>query len=236
MSKASDNEAFAEEVQRWLGVPVDGWAGVETMAAFHEKTGQTPAAAAAHVLKDPDAFFLGLRKAFGPLTQSQVDGAGALLKAMERWPVSWTAYGLATAWHETAHTLQPIRERGGRAYFKRMYDKAGERPHVAARLGNTQPGDGVRFAGRGYVQITGRHNYAKYGLLDDPDRALDPAVAAHILVDGMEKGTFTGKKLSDYLPGDYVNARRIINGLDKAEEIARLAKAFEAALLAGGWA
>lgn len=188
-----------------------------------------------HALTNPAALFLALRNAFGPLSQGQVEGAEALLKAMERWPVSWAAYGLATAWHETAHTLQPIREVGGPAYFKRMYDKDGERPQVAARLGNTQPGDGVKYAGRGYVQITGRANYAKYGIADDPDRALKPDCAGHILVDGMEHGRFTGKKLADYLPGDYVNARRIINGTDRADEIARLAKTFEAALIAGGW-
>lgn len=56
------------------------------------------------------------------------------------------------------------------------------------------------------------------------------------MVDGMEAGRFTGKKLSDYLPGDYVNARRIINGTDKAEQIAGYARQFEAALKAGGWA
>lgn len=41
MSKTSDNENFARAVQEWLGVPVDGWAGIKTMAAFIEKTGQT---------------------------------------------------------------------------------------------------------------------------------------------------------------------------------------------------
>lgn len=188
-----------------------------------------------HSLTAPDAFFTELRKAFGSLNKTQVDGANTLLKAMERWPVSWAAYGLATAWHETARTLQPIKEHGGPVYFHRMYDKDGERPTVAQRLGNTRPGDGVKYAGRGYVQITGRANYEKYGIAGDPDRALRPDCAAHILVDGMEKGVFTGRKLADYLPGDFVNARKIINGLDKAETVALYAKAFEAALTAGGW-
>lgn len=197
----------------------------------------TPAAAPGgrRTLKDPGAFFASLRGAFGPLNQAQVDGAEALLSAMAAWPPSWAAYGLATAWHETGRTLQPIMERGGPAYFRRMYDIEGDRPAKARELGNRLPGDGARFAGRGYVQITGRANYARYGIADDPDRALRPDVAAHIMVDGMEKGVFTGRKLADYLPGDYVNARRIINGTDKAEEIAGHARKFEAALAAGGW-
>lgn len=55
-----------------------------------------------------------------------------------------------------------------------------------ADLGNTQPGDGRRFKGRGYIQITGRANYGTYGrklgldLVGDPDGALDPTVAARI--------------------------------------------------------
>lgn len=190
---------------------------------------------AAHALADPAAFFAKVRAGLGALDQDQVDGFNALLAAMAAWPVSWAAYALATAWHETARTMRPIKELGGEAYFRRMYDPEGERPEVARRLGNRLPGDGARYAGRGYVQITGRANYAKYGLADDPDRALRPEVAAHIMVDGMQAGAFTGKKLADYLPGDYVNARRIINGTDKAQAIAGYARVFEAALTAGGW-
>ena len=50
-----------------------------------------------------------------------------------------------------------------------MYDKDGERPKVAKDLGNTQKGDGVRFPGRGYVQLTGRSNYGKAGKLVGSD-------------------------------------------------------------------
>lgn len=179
---------------------------------------------------DPARFFATVRARFGPLSQTQVDGFNALLRALADWPVSWKAYALATAWHETATTMQPIKEHGGPAYFTRMYDPRGARPHVAANLGNTKPGDGVKFAGRGYVQLTGRRNYTRYGIVDRPDDAMKPDIAAAIMRDGMAQGIFTGKKLSDYLPGDYVGARRIINGTDKAKLIAGYAEAFEDAL------
>jgi hypothetical protein len=209
----------------------DGDFGSATLRASLKELGEGQV----HQLASPVAFFTALRSSFGSLSQGQVDGANALLKAMERWPISWVAYGFATAWHETARTLQPIKEMGGEAYFKRLYDIEGSNPNLAKRLGNHKPGDGARYAGRGYVQLTGRDNYYRYGIADDPDRALDPAVAAQIMVDGMEAGRFTGKKLNDYLPGDYVNARRIINGTDKAVQIAGYAKVFETALTAGGW-
>lgn len=187
-------------------------------------------------LPNAAAFFAGVRNSFGPLTQSQVEGLNALLVAVQGWPVAWVAYALATAWHETAHTMQPVKEYGGPAYFKRMYDPQGQKPQLAKRLGNTEPGDGVKYAGRGYVQLTGRANYARYGIADRPDDAMKMDVAAHILRNGMEHGRFTGKSLADYLPGDYVSARRVINGTDKAHEIAGHARAFETALVAGGWA
>ncbi len=107
--------------------------------------------------------------------------------------------------------------------------------------------DGKAWFGRGYVQLTHKENYRKAGamigadLACDPDRALDPDLAARILVDGCETGIFTrangkpGHKLSDYLPGDYVGARRIVNGSDRAQTVAGHALAFEAALVAGGY-
>ena len=76
-------------------------------------------------------------------------------------------------------------------------------------------------------------------LIADPNRALDPAISAKVLVKGMEQGWFTGKKLGDYLgpPTDanFFNCRRIINGTDKAIEISRVAQGMLQALRAGGW-
>ncbi|MGB6907125.1 MAG: glycoside hydrolase family 19 protein, partial [Methyloceanibacter sp.] len=106
-------------------------------------------------------------------------------------------------------------------------------------LGNTQKGDGVRFHGRGYVQLTGRSNYGKAGklvesdLLNDANLALDPAIAGKILFAGMETGLFTGKKFSDYFNKStekWIDARRIINGLDKAPQIADYGKRFYGAI------
>lgn len=231
-SKAANNEDFVKEYQRRRGLTVDGWAGPEVRADLDKLV---PVEVVAHSLKKPADFFAALRVALGPMSQSQVDGFNELFKAMAAWPISWAAYGLATVWHETAATMQPIKERGGDAYFKRMYDINGERPHVARSLGNLSPGDGVKYAGRGYVQLTGKTNYEKYGLANRPDDAMLPHEAARVMVNGMERGRFTGKKLADYLPGDYVNARRIINGTDKASEIATLARTFEKALSAGEW-
>lgn len=223
-------DAFVREFQRRVGLNADGKPGAQTMGKLDALL--PPVQQALNLA----AFFADARVEFGPFTPEQVQDVEAILKATEGWPVSWRAYALATVWHETDRTMQPIKEKGGAAYFKRMYDPQGDRPQVAARLGNTQPGDGAKFAGRGYVQLTGRTNYARYGLADRPDDAMKPDVAAHIMRDGMERGIFTGKKLGDYLPGDYVNARRIINGLDKAPEIAGYARGWEAALRAGGLA
>lgn len=221
--------------QYGAGLLVDGLWGSRTQLALDAALPAKATQQVARSLKNPAAFFQGAKAVTGTLTQSQVDGTNYLLDAMKAWPVSWVAYGLATAFHETAHTMQPIKEMGGNAYFKKRYDIEGDKPDLAKRLGNINAGDGVKYAGRGYVQITGRSNYERFGIADNPDLALDPSVASKIMVQGMEKGVFTGKKNADYLPGDYVGARRIINGQDAAHKIAGYARSFEDALTAGGW-
>ncbi len=173
---------------------------------------------------DMKVFFTQVRKSFGRLTQDQVDGFNAILDAASGLPVEWQAYMLATVWHETAMTMKPIREYGrgkGKKYGK--IDSTGKAPY-----------------GRGYVQLTWRRNYVFAdkrlalggALASNYDLALNPKIAGKILVDGMIEGWFTGKKLADYdsLGFDYVNARRIINGTDKAELIAGHAAKFQMAL------
>ncbi|HYD45822.1 MAG TPA: glycoside hydrolase family 19 protein [Phenylobacterium sp.] len=202
-------------------------------------------------LRNEAAFFANVRAGIlGPtLSQDEVTGCQAILAAAEGLPISWAAYMLATAYHETKSTMQPVREAywltqdQADRYFFRMYDPHGARPGVAAELGNTQPGDGVRFCGRGYVQLTGRRNYQRaqnalgVHLVTNPDLAMDRAIAAKIMRRGMVEGWFTGKKLADYLPRPgFTAARRIINGTDRAGDIAIYARRFQAALLAGEWA
>lgn len=89
------------------------------------------------------------------------------------------AAAAATIAIETARSFLPIGELGGPAYFTRLYEGRHD-------LGNTEPGDGARFHGRGFAQLTGRANYLHYGrligvdLVADPDKALDPDIAAEV--------------------------------------------------------
>lgn len=228
------------EIQRRVGVPADGVLGPVTLAAIAKALGMERNTFA---LSDADAFFAAVRKFTGPLDQVQVDTINRLLEQATHWPLGWLAYAFATAWHEAR--LRPIHELGGPNYLKK-YDTG----PLAKALGNTPEadGDGILYAGRGLVQLTGRTNYANAGkmlgidLLANPDLALNPSNAARILVWGMEGGKFTGKGLADYLPGwrgtltQFKNARRIINGTDRDDDIAALANAFQDALQKGGWA
>ena len=196
---------------------------------------------------DRKRLFDGYRDRFGPLTQDLVDGFEFVLSQIEqdsRFPGSETdrrqlAYCLATFKWETAHTMRPIDERGTSAYFNSRY---GPQTKVGKEIGNTKPGDGALFHGRGYVQLTGRRNYSKakqltgIDLLAEPDRAKNPELAYQIAIQGMIDGWFTGKKLGQYIkegqPPDYENARKIINGLDKASNIADIARRFNEVLFA----
>jgi hypothetical protein len=205
----------------------------------------------ARKLNKPTAFFDSVRAGIlGPsLTQTEVIGCEALTSAVGAagWPSSWAAYALATAYHETAHTMQPITEYGGPMYFFRMYDPYGQRPKVAKRLGNTLRGDGERYCGRGYVQLTGRANYRRAGekigvdLESHPELALNPEIAAKILVEGMGAGWFTSHSCKSCMPNDlctpqiFSAARKIINGKDCAALIATYAMKFQDALQAGDW-
>lgn len=192
---------------------------------------------------DRDKFYAAYRVAFpSRLSQSQVDGLNTLLSSIEAdtdlSDIRHVAYMLATVKHECADTWQPIVERGSRSYF----DKYEPATAIGKRLGNTQPGDGYLYMGRGYVMITGRDNYRRLGqaigreneLVLVPNLALSPSIAYQIMSVGVRRGLFTGKKLSDYIntDADYFNARRIINSLDRASLIAGYAYSFEKILRA----
>ncbi|MBN8994454.1 MAG: hypothetical protein J0H94_04455 [Rhizobiales bacterium] len=171
---------------------------------------------------DRKAFFDAVRvKPFGKaLTQSQVDGMNIILDAWDKsgfYDTRWLAYMLATAFHETDRTMQPIREYGRGKGMKY----------------------GTTYYGRGFVQLTWKANYQKAkdklgeDFVGNPDLALRPDLAAKIMFLGMSEGWFTSKELSDYISGstcDYKNARRIINGTDKATTIAGYAVSFQNAI------
>lgn len=167
-----------------------------------------------------ELFFYNYKNFFGSLNHSQVDGLEFLLSKFdnEEFSPAQVAYILATVKHETAHTFQPIEERGGYNYFKYLIGKLGIKTLAEAN----------KYKGRGYVQITGRTNYEKFSLILKEDFISVPSLvlikenAYNIMKYGFINGTFTGKKLTDYINGDkldYYNARRIINGTDKAELI-----------------
>lgn len=185
------------------------------------------------------------------LAQAQVDGCETILAATVGLPISHRAYLLATAYHETAHTMRPVRET-----LADTDDKAIARLEAAWAKGKLpwvkspywrKDADGKSWLGRGYVQLTHKANYAKASaalgvdLVGHPDLAMSPDIAARVLVRGCVEGWFTGRRLADYLPASgpahpdaYMGARRVVNGTDKAREIALYARDFERALVAMG--
>jgi putative chitinase len=233
------------DIQRRVGVEADGKWGPRTLAAVAKALGIEAPAPRTRRLHNSAAFFTEVRKVTGRLDQRQVDSINLILQSATHWSTAWMAYALATTWHECR--FRPIKEQGGNAYLQRMYDIRGARPWLAERMGNVNPGDGIRFAGRGFVQLTWRSNYRNAGralgvdLEGNPDLALEPNVAARVLVWGMEGGHFTGHSLSRHLPRElgtiqqFIEARRIINGTDRAADIAEFAADFQTALNLGGW-
>ena len=213
---------------------------------------------ASFAFDDYGAFYDFLRgnKLLGPtISSDEFDGCDTIIRecAAAGWPISWVAYALATAYHETAHTMQPVHERGGAAYLTRMYDINGNRPAKAKELGNLSPGDGAKYGGRGYVQLTGKKNYQRatdklralgidVDLVATPDRAMEPAIAAATMISGMREGWFTGRDIDDDLPSrgpaalaQFKATRDVINGRDKDDEIAAYAIDFQTGLLRGGY-
>jgi hypothetical protein len=128
------------------------------------------------------------------------------------------AYVLATAEHES-DSFRTLEEYSSGTQYEGRAD-----------LGNTRPGDGALYKGRGYVQLTGRLNYTRYGevaglrLATLPIIVMNwPALSVFIIVDGMLRGVYTGRRLADFVNAtkqDFFNARQVINGHDRAEKIA----------------
>ena len=156
---------------------------------------------------DHGKFFSSYRETYGKLSQATVTGLELLGRNMEDDKelvnVQWAAYMLATVKHECANKWAPITEFGNKEYFNK-YEPGTK---LGKQLGNQIAGDGYRYRGRGYVQITGRANNARLtarlhlgpaeDMVADPDQALRPVVAYRIMSEGMRNGLFTGKKLAD---------------------------------------
>lgn len=155
--------------------------------------------------------------------QNQIDCINALVSEMNAQNVSLinqAAYIIASAFHETYDYTKELRfgamkELGGDVYLK-------YKPYYP-------------YFGRGFCHLTWEANYIKEGrrlkmnLHDNPDLALKLDISANIIVNGMLTGSFTGAKLSTYLTAnktDYPNARRTINGMDCAAQIAGYASEF----------
>ena len=167
---------------------------------------------------------------YATVTPSQREGIEAIFDEYERQKITdlrQLAYILATVKHETADTMQPIEE----------YGKGHGRPYGEKRKqsGAKYSDPDQLYYGRGFVQLTWYENYDRAGneleieLLEQPELALRLDIASMILVKGMVEGWFTGKKLNDYINSrfaDYTNARRIINGTDRAVIVAGYAVKF----------
>jgi putative chitinase len=130
------------------------------------------------------------------------------------------AHGVDTMQRTAAFVAQLAHESGefrwmeeiwGPTDPQRRYEPPGT---LAARLGNTQPGDGKRFKGRGPIQITGRFNYAKYGTLLGVDLVAQPELAATpefaFATAGLYWQSNGLNELAD--AGDFIKITRRING------------------------
>lgn len=167
---------------------------------------------------DRDKFLFAVQGPLGAFNDDQKAGLNKLLDFLEADmnvnDLRWASYMLATAYHETGHTFEPIEEFGhGKGH----------------KYGDIDPLTCKAYYGRGYVQLTWKANYTLFStflhidLVSHPELALVPETAYQIMSIGMRKGSFTGVGLNKYFNDekeDPINARRIINGTDCAEKIA----------------
>ena len=181
-------------------------------------------------------FFNRVREAVfgGRLSETQLEGLKRVLDYKDARYSHLTprelAYILATTYHESARTMQPVRETLASSDAQAITRL--NAAYASGKLKVSEPYWRDGWFGRGLVQITFKTNYDKFGIAK-PEAALTWPVALDVLFQGMTRGMFSGKKLTDYIYDDvcdYINARRIVNGTDKAKLIAGYANAFLDAL------
>lgn len=139
-----------------------------------------------------------------------LDRAQELGISAARW---FPDYGVTDSALRLAHfTAQLIHESGSFRYMEEI--ASGKAYEGRLDLGNTQPGDGVRYKGRGPIQITGRSNYRRYGskigidLVRHPELAAFPSIGLHL---ALEYWKATG--LNTFADADNVLAiTKAING------------------------
>lgn len=187
-------------------------------------------------------FYESVRDQFNTrLSSIQVEGFEALLDAGMHLLIPQHAYTLATVWHETDKTMQSIEEYGkgfGKDYGRKLKYGKGPGKRVPYSLPDKL------YYGRGHTQNTWYEIYEKltkaamkqgkmWDFLHHPELLLQMEQSVWATYYAMGVGLYTGKPLGHYISAlgvDYINARRVINGLDKAELIAGYAVKFEKAL------
>lgn len=173
-------------------------------------------------------------KTYNLFTKVNAHQLNGMLAIIEHWESNklltdkrWLAYMLATVYHETGKTFEPIEEIGHG--MRKPYGRK-----IKQNLKPYQLPDKLYY-GRGLVQLTWYDNYEKFGkllkidLLNNPELALNLDVSIQILFKGMTQGLFTGVNLARYFNDqreDWIGARKIINGTDKAELIGLYGKRF----------
>lgn len=207
---------------------------------------------------DRAAFFTAIRPLFGTLSSDQVRGMEGIFDAFDAVgdkDQDTLAYALATAFHETGRRMVPVREgfattdAGARRAVANLAAKRGPNSAVAKYSKPAGPYGHVYY-GRGHVQLTWLDNYKKSSadagvdLVANPDAMLDPVISARVLIAGLLDGRWNGaaKDLDFYEGADdalsdaeATEARRTVNGKDKAAEIAKYFRQFYDALTQAGF-
>ena len=248
MSKETDNDKFARAVQHWLGVKVDGWAGVTTLDAFLTRTGLS--------VKAPPIVGLLTPEEFARWAPSAVPGSlTALLTAAEAHDIKGRALAsfLGQYYHESGgfakmtesmnYSVAGLRATFGDhritdaecAKFGRTAERPADQQAIAnivyggewgkKNLGNVNPGDGWRYRARGYGGTTGRANYREFGHEANPDALLDPVISA----EASAKFFVTRGCVAPALAGDDKLVTKKINGGDNglADRVLRTKHAME---------